>query len=227
MDKNIKIIACSDIHGDVDFDVDPCDILIIAGDICISNRGADKIIRQEAWLRLCFSEWVKKQPAKEIVAVAGNHDWIWEHNPELVPHIADNFHYLCDEEINLFGLRIYGTPQQKAFNRWAFNRNDDQLRFYYDNIPDDLDILIVHGPPHMIFDGVERFGELEHHGCKILRERLLTMRKPPRFVFSGHFHREYGKKQVEEFPQTTFVSCSLLDENYERLKNPLSMEIAN
>src|SRR4051812_41277835 len=96
------VVAISDIHGNL-ISVPECDILLIAGDICPTMWAAP----QAQWLRGPFADWLNRIPAKEVVGVAGNHDWIFQQGPELVTGLR--WHYLRDEAIKLFGLTIYGT----------------------------------------------------------------------------------------------------------------------
>jgi len=102
-----------------------------------------------------------------------------------------NEHYLFDREVTLFGLRIYGSPWQPAFFDWAFNlpRNGPQLREVWSRIPEGIDILVTHGPPHRVHD---RTVEGADAGDEVLRERLENMRSPPDFHVFGHIHEGYG-----------------------------------
>ncbi|XP_012279362.1 metallophosphoesterase domain-containing protein 1 isoform X2 [Orussus abietinus] len=56
--------------------------------------------------------------------------------------------YLEDSEIILHGIKIYGTPWQPEFCKWAFNvpRGEPCLS-KWDMIPSDTDILVTHTPP--------------------------------------------------------------------------------
>ena len=80
--------------------------------------------------------------------VAGNHDQSIE-----AWGIPDGLrcHYLQDAGLELFGLRIWGTPWQPWFYDWAFNapRRDGEefLASKFDAIPGDTDIVVAHGPP--------------------------------------------------------------------------------
>lgn len=220
------IAGCSDMHGQLNFIVDPCDLLIIAGDIC--PCGWDKNIsclQQESWLKNEFTNWFKKQPVKECVAIMGNHDWIGDIGRALIPSMPSNFHWLQDSGIELFDLKIYGTPQQDVFNNWAFNRTPEQLSKYFDEIPDGLDILISHTMPYEIFDEVESRGFSSHEGCVPLRKKMETMDVPPKLFFGGHFHGCHGTKDDPNIPGTKFINCSLINEYYKMTKKPIYLEI--
>ena len=222
----MRIAAIADTHGQLDFGIEPCDILIIAGDLCPYHGGGRLgIVEQEMWLINKFKPWFKKQPVKEVVGIAGNHDWIWDIAAAMVPNLGDNFHYLCDNEIEIMGLKIYGTPQQKVFNNWAFNRTPGQLKMYFDKIPEGLDILIAHTAPYKIMDKVDFPYYKGHEGDKILKTRIMEMKEPPKVNVFGHFHGCYGIEEVDYIPGVKFVNCSLVNEQYIMDKKPIYLEI--
>lgn len=217
----MKICCIADMHGNLNFSIEPCDLLVIAGDICPATTFPFLSAMQQAnWLGVEFRYWLGGQPCKECVAIAGNHDWIWDQMPASVPKLNANFHYLCDEAGELLGLKLYGTPQQPIFNHWAFNREPEQLERYYAEIPEGLDILISHCAPFKIMDKVERENFSKHAGSKELKRRIQAVR--PRYVIYGHMHGCYG---VEEKDGITYVNCSLLDESYKMTKEPIYLEI--
>ena len=221
MAKILKIACISDMHGQIDFKVDPCDILLIAGDICSGPYDKNMASwQQEDWLESEFFYWVAEQPATAVVAIAGNHDWIWEVAPTLVPDMPPKFHYIQDEMIEVMGVKIYGTPQQPIFLDWAFNKPSDRLRMYYDNIPEGLDILLSHAPVQGIFDRVEYKGDVTLIGSQELKDRVEIIR--PRFFVSGHAHSNYG---ILEQDGITYIACSVLDDKYVRTKPPIYFEM--
>ncbi len=222
----MKVCFIADMHGKLDFKVDPCDLLVIAGDIC-PCRGFpyQACMFQENWLNVEFRYWLADQPIRECVAIAGNHDWIWDVARIMVPKMNANFHYLCDEDIEIMGLNIYGTPQQKVFNDWAFNREPEVLKRYYDEIPEGLDILITHTPPYKILDKVDFENFKGHEGCKILKARIREMKQPPKINVFGHMHGEYGIEEVEYIPGVKFINCSLVNEAYKLVEKPVYLEM--
>lgn len=51
------------------------------------------------------------------------------------------------------GYSIYGSPWQPEFCNWGFNLDrGEPLRKVWSKIPDKTEILITHGPPHMVGD---------------------------------------------------------------------------
>ena len=61
----------------------------------------------------------------------------------MIKHI----HYLQDSSVTIGGLKIWGSPWTLFFFDWAFNLYEDQLREKWEEIPEDTDIIVTHGPP--------------------------------------------------------------------------------
>lgn len=81
-------------------------------------------------------------------------------------------------------LRVYGCPLTPEFGAWAFQYpaiTDVWTR----RIPDDSDVVVVHGPPALHHDG-----EREHKGDGYLLRELRRVK--PRLVVFGHIHDGYG-----------------------------------
>ena len=128
MKKNKKITCCSDFHGLLTFEIEPCDLLLIAGDLLPAYH--DKFLStnlQIDWIENEFKPWLKSQPVKETVFCAGNHDWLGEIDNSYFRKIGKKVHYLEDEEITIQGIRIYGTPQTIEFNDWAFGKSEESI----------------------------------------------------------------------------------------------------
>lgn len=218
----IRTASISDMHGQIHFSIEQeVDILFVAGDIlpCSYNDMIMACSQQEQFIKHDFIPWLKKQPAKHVVLIAGNHDWIFDIMPNRVPQWPLNVHYLQDSQIEIEGLRIYGTPQQPIFNDWAFNRTPEQLEKYYAEIPEGLDILLSHTAPFKIMDKVDFPNFKSHEGSKELKKRIKEVK--PRYVIYGHFHGQYGVEQKEDMGDITFINCSLVGEDYRMTKKPV------
>jgi Icc-related predicted phosphoesterase len=79
-------------------------------------------------------------------------------------------------------------------------------------IPDDTDVLIVHGPPHGATDLTALFGSV-NAGSKTLRERIEALDIP--LVITGHIHEGYGSDRIGN---SAIENVSLVDVHY----NPIN-----
>ena len=96
--------------------------------------------------------------------------------------------YLQDSGCTIAGLKIWGSPWQPWFMNWAFNlQRGAELAEKWDMIPDDIDILITHGPPRGYGDLA---GRHRREGCDDLVEALDRVR--PLLHCFGHIHEDGG-----------------------------------
>jgi Icc-related predicted phosphoesterase len=207
----MKIVLISDSHGQHHLlDLPPGDVLVHAGDFSRSGKPAEA---------KDFLRWLADQPFRHKIFVAGNHDFIAEKEPALFRSwVPDNCTYLEDQQVEVEGLRIWGSPITPWFFDWAFNRNrGGDICRHWDFIPDGLDLLITHGPPAGILDVTARG---EHVGCEDLRKRIEKAR--PKVSVFGHIHEAYGRAEVDG---TSFYNASVLDLGYRMANPPFVIEI--
>src|SRR4051812_5812524 len=108
----MKIVAISNLHGQMPERIPACDLLLLAGDLApVSNHALGF---QRSWLDGPFRSGLRKGPARHIVGIAGNHDLIFEQAPDLVPRDLP-WTYLQDSGTSCDGLSIWGTPWQPWF----------------------------------------------------------------------------------------------------------------
>jgi Icc-related predicted phosphoesterase len=214
----MKIVALSDQHGYLPDDLPACDLLLLAGDLTpITNHGP---AFQADWLDGEFRRWLKRQPARKIIGIAGNHDFVFQVQPHLVPKDLP-WTYLQDQGVEWEGLKIWGTPWQPWFFDWAFNGHPEELRQKWALIPDDTDILVVHGPPYGYGDGVPLGGDrVRHTGCPHLLQRIKDIE--PMFALFGHIHEGRGEWQLG---RTRLANVTLLDERYNVCYPPWVVEL--
>ena len=201
----MKIIFISDTHNQHKKLVLPKgDMIIHAGDI--SGRGKPHEIQ-------AFLDWYSALPYSYKIFIGGNHDFMLEQNArQFAEIIPANCIYLRNDSIEIEGIHIWGSPVTPWFYDWAFNRHrGEDIKRYWDQIPEETDILITHGPPHGILDKTAR-GDLA--GCEELTEALARIK--PRIHAFGHIHEAYGKWET---PDTLYLNASVLDLGY-NLKNP-------
>lgn len=214
-----RIVCISDTHNRHDeVFVPEGDILIHAGDATI--RGTE----QEAEN---FLSWFSALPHKHKIFVAGNHDWLYEVSNKRARFLTANFNinYLQDSAIEIENLKIYGSPWQPRFFDWAFNLNRGaEIAEKWKLIPEDIDILITHGPPHGILDEVSRRYWIENTGCEELRkkiEEISTLGKLKLHIF-GHIHCGYGT--AENFG-VKFINAANCDEEYNPSQLPIVVDL--
>ena len=107
------------------------------------------------------------------------------------------------------------------FCNWAFNLPEEKLKLYWDNIPEGTDVLLCHSPPYGIMDTPGRAGKgSKHIGSKTLLDRVIEIK--PKIMVFGHNHNSNG---VIEVDGTTFINCSMVDEEYKLTKKPIYLEI--
>ncbi|MBY0525279.1 MAG: metallophosphoesterase [Gemmataceae bacterium] len=206
-----KVVAVSDLHGTLPA-VPDCDLLLIAGDICpVKNHG---LAFQADWLNTDFRFWLRSLPARQIVFIAGNHDFIFQQEPGLVPRDLPAV-YLQDSGFEWQGLKIWGTPWQPWFFDWAFNLHEPELPRKWNLIAPDTDILVVHGPPFGYGDGVPSGGGIRHAGSPSLLACIEKL--APRMAVFGHIHEGRGEWRLGE---TILANVTILNERYEHVYPP-------
>jgi Icc-related predicted phosphoesterase len=204
----MKITAVSDMHGTLP-DIPPCDLLLIGGDITpVTNH---KIPYQAEWLDTTFRRWLEQVPARKVIGVAGNHDFIFEQEPDRVP-AGLNWTYLQDSGCEWEGLRFWGTPWQPWFFDWAFNLYEPDLAPKWDRIPAGTDILVLHGPPHGYGDGVPEGGGVRRTGSPSLLRRIEQV--VPRLAIFGHIHEGRGEWRLGP---TVLANVTILDVSYDHV----------
>ena len=227
----MKIVCISDLHGRLPERIPECDVLTIAGDTCPTYSHERGFQRQ--WLETEFNDWLKDQPAKDKVMVAGNHDFIFE---DVALHGAApvklDCHYLCDSGVEIDDIKFWGHPWSPMFCQWAFmlyNYNGDGDLYKKSlTIPEDTNVLISHSPPYGILDKIEGVDimvsgvrEREYLGSKPLKKRLLQLKDLKLHTF-GHIHSSSG---IQKIGNVTYVNASLLDEEYKMVYKAKEIEI--
>ena len=196
----MKICAFSDMHGQLDFKVEPCDIVLIGGDIVPLNIQA-YTTPSEIWFKEVFIPWCNNLPCEKVVFIAGNHDHFLMRHPDrmrlMLKENGDKVNYLDCEIFEYQGKTIFGTPWCKPFGRWAFMESYEVLQ---------KDCWWADGT---------------HIGNESLR-KLVDAAKPSLNLF-GHLHSCQHEKT--EHNGTDVYCVSLLDENYKMVYKPLYLEI--
>lgn len=206
----MRICCIADLDGRIPPDVPTCDLLLVAGDL-----GPDYFAGP--FLQGPFTEWLVRQPATEIVGIAGNHDFIALRYPQLLRELP--WTYLEDETAEVGGVKIAGSPWTPWFGRWAFMTDERELERMRARVPEDTEIVLSHGPPHGYADqtvaGV-------HAGSTSLTRRLDELPEL-KLVCCGHIHEAYGTAALPG--GALVVNASLLNERYELVNAPVVVEL--
>ena len=227
----IRILIISDTHGKHNLingshftakNFPEADIFIHAGDFANTGRYSEEFIS--------FNNWLDHIPVihSNRLLVAGNHDiHLDETHRQSNIKIASktkamltNGRYFQDESIVIDGIKFYLSPWTPEFYGWGFNaKRGDELAKIWEKIPEDVDVLVTHGPPYGILDQIVKSGIQgdsrfnEHLGCEELYKAVRKI-NPAVHIF-GHIHGSRG--YVTNGPlgmSTTFINASFLDERY-------------
>lgn len=219
----MKIACASDTHGKFGkFAFPPADVLIMAGDLLPNfSRDEGRDAKQQLDYLPRFNQMLGSLPYKKIFVVPGNHDWVFQLEKDAPSHIT-NGTLLIDAGASYEGVNFYGSPWQSWFYDWAFNLPRwDSMNGYavakstWGKIPDNTNVLIVHGPPLYILD---RCLDGREVGCPILRDRVMELKNLKLGVY-GHIHPSYGKKEING---AVHVNASVCNEVYDPV-NPIQI----
>lgn len=159
------------------------DIVIFSGDCSNPKEPYPNRIEVENFLA-----WYERLPIPVKIFVAGNHDTSIERG--LITKFdfgSKGIIYLENDFTEVNGLKIWGSPITPTFGEWAFMKQRHKTHVVWQTIPDDTDIVIVHGPPATILDlSYNRKNELEFCGDAALKTRLIKIN--PKLVCFGHIH---------------------------------------
>jgi Icc-related predicted phosphoesterase len=203
----MRIVCISDTHGFHDRLVIPeGDVLIHAGDFC-GGRDDGAVKR--------FARWLEALPHRHKIVVAGDHDFLFESDPELARSLLPrNVVYLQDSGVVLDGVQFWGSPWQPWFWSFAFNLpRGEALRRKWDLIPTSTDVLITHGPAKGICDRMKNGTNL---GCEELAISLERVR--PYLHVCGHVHDGYGI-------QGNSINAAICSNDYDVVNKPIVADV--
>ena len=218
----MRIVAFSDTHTQHDrVKVPHGDVLIFAGDFAS--------IGDEVHL---FSTWWNYLPHRQKIMVFGNHDRLMATVPGLARETFPGTVILNDSMTEIWGVRFWGSPgtmcfdalgQAQSFIRpklWAFQLLPEEAERRAAAIPDEVDVLITHGPstlfgvesPIPLVDGSRAVINL---GDPFLLGAITRVR-PSLHIF-GHVHDGYG---VYSDGYTEYKNVAVCDAQYEPVNIP-------
>jgi Icc-related predicted phosphoesterase len=210
----MRVAVTSDWHGYLPPYVPPCDLLVVAGDVGVRHDGGFENFSVGA-PTLLYSDlrrWIEEQEC-EVVCVAGNHDFATDVLRSLP------WTYLEDEAAVVGDAVVWGTPWSNPFGQgWAFNMTEEEQAENLRLCPDDVNVIVSHGPPYGACDRTSpRWGEPKRVGSKALRDRMAEL-PDLELVACGHIHSGYGREGI-------VVGGSLVDEEYRVANIPIVVTV--
>lgn len=187
MKNKLKLWHISDTHGHHEKLEIPegVDIVVHSGDF--SNYKDVRHNRPEAKR---FIEWYSKVDIPYKILVAGNHDAMPALASKEFAEMIEktDIIYLENEEVVIEGFKIYGSPLTPTFGEWHFMKSRGKIGLSWEDIPEDTDILVTHGPPKGIMDLIHhQEGFLFRCGCRSLFNHISSRLKLSHHLF-GHIH---------------------------------------
>lgn len=207
----MKVVIIADTHGfHEDLVVPDGDVLVHCGDYSAQGTFRDLV---------AFNYWLGKQPHKYKVVISGNHDaYAGTIERDVTQEFLQNAIYLENQGAFIEGKTFWGSPFTPVYGHWSFmKRRGDDISRVWQMMPEQIDMLVTHGPPQGILD---KNANHELCGCYDLRQAV-KRRRVAYHVF-GHIHEGYGEKTLDD---TRYINCSVLDENYELVNKPIEIVI--
>lgn len=203
----MKLVILSDTHGYHDRLTDTLpagDVLIHCGDV--SRRSDEQSV-------IDFVRWFEQQPFDHKIYIAGNHDKYIS-----AKRFTDSINfppiYLQDSGCEIDGIKFWGSPWTPTFFDWYWMKDrGEEIASVWKKIPDDVDVLITHGPP----SGLGTLSAACRHGsppidvgCRDLRLKVDQVK--PKVHCFGHIHEGFGRKLVDGI---LFVNASYPHEEFQ------------
>lgn len=204
---SVSVVCVSDTHNSQP-EIPPGDILIHAGDLTQSGSFEE--------LQAAL-DWLRSQPHPHKLVIAGNHDLLLDASLDSTATGKGAIAAAQREQLdwgditylentttqitcaNGRRLRVYGSPKSPRHGNWAFQYpRPESEGTWQGTIPDDIDILITHGPPRAHLDTLRL-------GCPALLAEVWRVR--PRLHVFGHVHEGHGNE---------WLGLDALQEAYER-----------
>lgn len=191
----MKIRFISDTHGlHEKLEYIPVDIIVHAGD---ESNSKNVVFNDKEFEN--FWGWWSDYPATYKILVPGNHSaYLASPMSKSFRHLIkanERLHHdyiLIDRGVEVGGIKFWGSPYTPEYNDWHFSlkRNRSYSR-WSSLIPEDVDILVTHGPRRGILDLTKDFdGSYVQCGDSGLG-KVIDQVRPKIHVF-GHLHDEKG-----------------------------------
>jgi hypothetical protein len=172
---SLRLVLLSDTHElHREVEVPDGDILIHAGDFTMFSESMEEVAD--------FNKWLGELPHRFKAVVSGNHEFFLETDPSQ-RSLLSNATVLINEGVEIEGLRLWGSPVTPIYSGAFGMSSARDRRKLYAQIPQDIDVLITHGPPFGILDSDPVTGL--HAGCPELLDAVMRV-GPKLHVFQPH-----------------------------------------
>lgn len=207
----MRLECISDLHGFYP-DLQGADILIVCGDLTECDKPEQ---------HLEFMEWLVSlsDQYQHIIYIAGNHD---SYYVDVEPFELYNIHYLCDSCVVIDDFKFWGIPWTPVYHNWHFMKDNAGMEDVCAKIPEDVDVLITHGPSYGILDT-----NFEKRSCGSPALRNHVERVEPLVHVFGHIHEKHHKYLILKCNKydVRCVNCSVRDEKYTPINKTMIVEI--
>lgn len=206
----LRLAVISDTHGRP-FTIPSCDVFIHCGDI---TAGGTMVETDH------FAAWLRRQTqiAGRSLLIPGNHDRCFQEYQVATTGLFadDRVSVLIDSGININGKTFWGSPWTPPFMNWWFMAEEEKLHLKHLQIPQELDILITHGPPRGILDP----GHQDPHVGSTALLQAIKSRNIGHHFF-GHLHAAGGMRAVIGYDGNIVrhYNVAACDEAYNLVRN--------
>ena len=224
----MKIIALSDIHGNLIKIEEECDVVVIAGDWSPLYSQHDYIAIMD-WISKKFIPWMMCLKADHVIFISGNHDIACSYSyfEDDLENLLYRFnakkkiHYLNRKSIIIDGKKFFGIPDTEGLTGWAFSKLYN-VDYSFD---EDTDILITHQPPQIGDIGYVSLYKKDF-GSISLRDKIHESNI--KLNICGHIHTGLHGEHTTAVKNGNLASVyntSILDEDYIVAYSPTVIEI--
>lgn len=217
----MKIVAISDTHEREHF------VKLPDGDVLV--HSGDFTFKGEFFAIAKFCSWMKKQNHTHKLVISGNHELTLDtelsknhSQKQMILNLfaESGITYIENSSVEIEGIKFYGSPFTPRFYDWGFNVDrGPKIGEKWKNIPDDVNVLITHGPGYGTLDNTIRDGS---QGCEMLAQRIPQLKQLKAHIF-GHLHHDGGK--MIEKNGVKYVNGAICTDQYIPSNPPVVIEI--
>lgn len=161
-----------------------------------------------------FLEWYNVLPIQYKILNCGNHDTAAF--KKLIDK-ADypNIIWLEHDWEWINGYKVFVSPYTPVYGKgWAYMYKRNRGDIYWNVIPNDIDILVTHGPPKGILDLCDHEADrkqIAQAGCKALYNKVMEIE--PKIHCFGHIHndKKFNNYGIFEHGNTKFINAACLN----------------